>query len=92
MWGNNAVALLFHVFAETQIQDFVMSKDSHASWAELQAGQKPKDKFWYIVAWLFNYGYGTDWFHPHNEFGDTISRVAGINPDEIGQKCFVKYL
>ncbi len=58
----------------------------------MQAGQTPKDKFWSVVHWLFNYGHVTDWFHPQNEFGQVIARVAGINPDEIGQKRDVKYL
>jgi hypothetical protein len=91
-WGNDAVARLFHVFAETKVRDFVIRKDTRASRAELQAGQTPKDKFWSVVHWLFNYGYVSDWFHPQNEFGEVISRVAGINPDEIGQKRDVKYL
>jgi hypothetical protein len=91
-WGNDSVARLFHVFAEARVQKFVIAKDARASRAELQAGQTPRDKFWTIVHWLFNYGYVSDWFHPHNEFSEAINKVAGINPDALGQKRDIKYL
>jgi hypothetical protein len=91
-WGNDGVARLFHVFAEAKLQKFVMGKDARASRAELQAGQTPRDKFWSVVHWLFNYGHVSDWFHPANEFSEVIGKVAGINPDAVGQKRDIKYL
>ncbi len=90
--GNDAIACLFQVFAETKMHEFVIHKDSCASRAELHAGQTPKDKFWSVVYWLYNYGHVRDWFHQQNEFADVISRVSGINPDEVRQKCNDKYV
>ncbi len=34
----------------------------------------------------------TDWFHLLNKFSHVIGRVAGINPDKVGQKLDMKYL
>ena len=67
-------------------------RKTRATRAELQAGQTQRDKFWTVVHWLYNYGYVSDWFHPQNEFAEEIGRVAGINPDSLGQKRDIKYL
>ncbi len=91
-WSINCLSRLFHVFAEAKVRAFVLKKDTRPSRSEFQAGQTPRDKFWSVCYWLFNYGHHSDWFHPTNEFGERIGKVACINPDELGQHRDIKYL
>ncbi len=91
-WGMNSTARLFHCFAEVRVRRFTIAKDSRANRAELNAGQTPRDRFWGVVYWLYNYGHVSSWFHPINEFKDLQPKVVMINPDDIDQHREVGYL
>jgi hypothetical protein len=91
-WGMNSTARLFHCFAEVRVRKFTIAKDSRANRAELNAGQTPRDRFWSVVYWLYNYGHVSSWFHPVNEFKDTQKKVDQVNPDDLDQHRDVSYL
>jgi hypothetical protein len=91
-WGMNSSARLFHCFAEVRVRRFTIAKDARANRAELNAGQTPRDRFWSVVYWLYNYGHVSTWFHPVNEFKDTQKLVKNINPDDIDQHRDIVYL
>ncbi len=71
---------------------FSLNKDTRPSRPEVNAGQMPKDKFWQVVFWLYNYSDQTDWFHPVNVFEDKVKKVVSINPDELGEYCSIPVL
>ena len=84
-WNTSSTACLVHVVMDGKVCKFAIECQHAANLLELQAQQTPKDKFWTIAHWMYNVGYGSDWFDPKNEFIGLHLRVAGVNPCELDQ-------